>query len=98
MIFCSGGKAESLHTKEGQTQTQEADDQLAGDKSVRALLNTHKLGRPVVLLIDDKYRLFPYDLASDGYTYVVLGFYRIAHAWGVSLSPSVAYSTDETHS
>ena len=44
--------------------------------------------RPLVLLIDDRYALFPYDLATKGYTYVVLGFYHIVHAWGKSLCRS----------
>ncbi|KAI0744219.1 hypothetical protein C8Q80DRAFT_885446 [Daedaleopsis nitida] len=38
--------------------------------------------RPIALLIDDRYALFPYDLASKkDCTYAVLGFYHIAHAW-----------------
>ncbi|OCH87040.1 hypothetical protein OBBRIDRAFT_837689 [Obba rivulosa] len=81
IISHGGGKAESLHSKEGRAETQQASDQQAEDKSVRALLNTHRLGRPVVLLADDKYRLFPYDLAAKGCTYIVLGYYHIAHAW-----------------
>lgn len=56
------------------------------------------MGRPVALLIDDRYVLFPYDLSSKpDCTYVVLGFYHIAHAWGeclqFNLSP-VSRSTD----
>ncbi|KAI0949242.1 hypothetical protein AcW1_008912 [Taiwanofungus camphoratus] len=81
IISHGGGKAESLHTREGHSEQHEADDQLADDKSVRALLNTCALQRPIALLVDDKYSLFPFDLAADGYTYVVLGFYHIAHAW-----------------
>jgi hypothetical protein len=26
--------------------------------------------------------LFPFDLSANGYAYVVLGLYWIAHAWG----------------
>ncbi|PCH43386.1 hypothetical protein WOLCODRAFT_164397 [Wolfiporia cocos MD-104 SS10] len=81
IISHGGGKAESLHTKDGQITSQEADDQLSEDKSVRALMNTYATGRPLALLIDDRYSLFPYDLAADNYTYVVLGFYRIVHTW-----------------
>ena len=62
--------------------TVQAEDQLAQDKSVSALLATYKNGRPLVLLIDDKYALFPYDLSASGVTYAVLGFYIITHAWG----------------
>ena len=61
-----------------------ADDQLAQDKSVRALLKTYKLQRPLVLLIDDKYALFPYDLSTQDVTYAVLGLYTITHVWGRS--------------
>ncbi|KZT01739.1 uncharacterized protein LAESUDRAFT_663299 [Laetiporus sulphureus 93-53] len=81
IISHGGGRAKSLRRKDGTSQVQEADDQQAQDKSVRALLNTHRIGRPIALMVDDKYSLFPYDLATDRYTYVVLGFYRIAHAW-----------------
>lgn len=77
-----GGKAESLHTRSGQTTAQMADDQLAQDKSVRALLRNYRESRPIVLLIDDKYVLFPYDLAAKDVTYAVLGFYTITFAWG----------------
>lgn len=88
----SGGKAESVHTKAGQHTVREADDQHEEDKSVRALLRTYQMKRPLVLIIDDRYALFPYDLATKGYTYVVLGFYHIAHAWGeCSCIPSVIW-------
>lgn len=82
--FGSGGKAESIHSRQGQTLLQVADDQLAQDKSVRALLTTYKLQRPLVLLIDDKYTLFPFDLSTKDVTYAVLGLYTIAHVWGQS--------------
>jgi len=81
-ILHSGGKAQSMHTHHRQTVAQEAEDQLAKDKSVQALLSNFRSRRPLVLLIDDKYALFPYDLGSKGVTYAVLGFYTIVHAWG----------------
>ncbi|KAI1795659.1 hypothetical protein LXA43DRAFT_731491 [Ganoderma leucocontextum] len=82
IISHGGGKAESLHSAKGRATVQKASDQEEGDKSVRALLRTHKMGRPVALVIDDRYALFPYDLSSKpDCTYVVLGFYHIAHAW-----------------
>lgn len=59
-----------------------ASDQLAQDKSIRALLNNYRNGRPLALLIDDKYALFPYDLGFKDITYAVLGFYTVAHVWG----------------
>lgn len=64
---------------------QKDEDQKDSDKSVRALLKTWKDRLPIALLVDDKYALFPYDLASANYTYTVLGFYWISHAWGQSL-------------
>ncbi|KAI0665933.1 hypothetical protein C8Q78DRAFT_985535 [Trametes maxima] len=82
IISHGGGKAESIHSKKGQHEVHEADDQREEDKSVRALLRTYQMKRPLALIIDDRYALFPYDLAAKGYTYVVLGFYHIAHAWG----------------
>ncbi|KAI8993885.1 hypothetical protein BD414DRAFT_480733 [Trametes punicea] len=81
IISHGGGKAESMHSTNGQAELFEADDQREDDKSVRALLRTYHMKRPVVLIADDRYALFPYDLAAKGYTYVVLGFYHIAHAW-----------------
>ncbi|EGO00090.1 hypothetical protein SERLA73DRAFT_52598, partial [Serpula lacrymans var. lacrymans S7.3] len=81
IISHGGGKAESVLSREGGPQTQLADDQDSTDKSVRALLNTFASKNPLVLLVDDKYALFPYDLASSRYTYVVLGHFWISHAW-----------------
>ncbi|KAI9067410.1 hypothetical protein FKP32DRAFT_1563809 [Trametes sanguinea] len=81
IISHGGGRAESVHSNHGQSTLLEADDQRAEDRSVRALLQTYRMKRPLVLIIDDRYALFPYDLATKGYTYVVLGFYHIAHAW-----------------
>jgi hypothetical protein len=65
-----------------------ATDQLAQDNSVRALLDNYRNQRPLALLIDDKYALFPYDLGVKDITYVVLGFYTIAHAWGTTSTNS----------
>ncbi|KIK91187.1 hypothetical protein PAXRUDRAFT_831057 [Paxillus rubicundulus Ve08.2h10] len=78
IISHGGGKSESTL---GSLRQEGAQDQEASDKSVRALLKTYKQCMPLVLLADDKYALFPYDLAASKYTYVVLGIYRIAHAW-----------------
>ena len=55
------------------------------DRSVRALLNNFRSRRPLVVFVDDNYALFPFDLTANGYTYVVLGLYWIAHAWGQCL-------------
>ncbi|KAI0038640.1 hypothetical protein FA95DRAFT_1505273 [Auriscalpium vulgare] len=81
IISHGGGKSEAVHSKHGQLETHAATDQQADDQSVRALRNTRAQKRPVVLLADDKYALFPYDLAAEGYTYVVLGLYWITDAW-----------------
>ncbi|PFH53754.1 hypothetical protein AMATHDRAFT_985 [Amanita thiersii Skay4041] len=81
IISHGGGKAASIHHYKGHSTTQLADDQLAQDKSVRALLRTYRESRPLVLVIDNKYALFPYDLSSKNVGYAVLGFYTIAHAW-----------------
>ncbi|KAF9464938.1 hypothetical protein BDZ94DRAFT_1189835 [Collybia nuda] len=81
IISHGGGGAESVHQRHGQIINEAAADQDAQDKSVRALLQNYKDARPLVLLIDDKYVLFPYDLGSRNVTYAVLGFYTIAHAW-----------------
>lgn len=77
-----GGKAESLLASTTGRRLQSAQDQTATDKSVRALLKNYKEKRLLVLLADDKYVQFPYDLSASGYTYVVLGIYWISHAWG----------------
>ncbi|XP_006460754.1 hypothetical protein AGABI2DRAFT_117682 [Agaricus bisporus var. bisporus H97] len=81
IISHGGGKAQSVRTRQGQHIPQEAADQLAQDKSVRALLENYRTHQPIVLLIDDKYVQFPYDLGSKDITYAVLGFYTIVHAW-----------------
>ncbi|KAI6094269.1 hypothetical protein EDD16DRAFT_1503424, partial [Pisolithus croceorrhizus] len=49
--------------------------------SVHALLRNYVDKWPLVLLADDNYVLFPYDLGTSGYTYVVLGIFWISHAW-----------------
>lgn len=66
----------------GETKLKLADDQKAEDKSVRALLTNYNKQIPLVLIIDDKYALFPYDLGAKDITYAVLGVYTITHAWG----------------
>ncbi|KAF9070074.1 hypothetical protein BDP27DRAFT_1402166 [Rhodocollybia butyracea] len=81
IISHGGGKAESLQTLKGQTKLRLADDQKAEDKSVRSLLNNYRKRIPLVLLIDDRYALFPYNLAKRNITYAVLGVYNITHAW-----------------
>ncbi|KAK7676867.1 hypothetical protein QCA50_020203 [Cerrena zonata] len=81
IISHGGGKAESIHKNHGHSEAFVDSDQKADDKSVRALLTTFALQRPLALIIDDKYAWFPYNLASRNCTYAVLGFYRIVNAW-----------------
>ncbi|KAF8348386.1 hypothetical protein F5887DRAFT_1280766 [Amanita rubescens] len=81
IISHGGGKAASVHYQKGQSFRTTDGDQLAQDKSVRALLRTFKECRPIVLVIDDRYASFPFDLSAKGVSYAVLGFYTIAHAW-----------------
>ena len=45
-------------------------------------MRTYLQKAPVALLIDDKYKLFPFDITSKGCAYAVLGWYYIAYAWG----------------
>jgi len=86
MIFePRGGKSESIHCQNGLLESHQASDQLADDKSVRALLSNYRDRRPLALVIDDKYALFPFDLTSKRVTYAVLGFYTIAYAWGMRI-------------
>lgn len=92
IISHGGGKSENfVGSKEGR-QLRSAQDQTTSDTSVRALLRNYKEGRPLVLLADDQYTLFPYDLSASGYTYVVLGIYWISHAWA-ECQPTLTNST-----
>ncbi|KAJ3999632.1 hypothetical protein F5050DRAFT_1736772 [Lentinula boryana] len=81
IISHGGGKAESVQQSKGQMKLRLADDQKAEDKSVRALLTNYRQQIPLVLLVDDRYALFPYNLGGKNITYAVLGVYTITHAW-----------------
>ncbi|KAK7472602.1 hypothetical protein VKT23_000715 [Stygiomarasmius scandens] len=82
IISHGGGKAESLsYTREGQPKLCAAEDQNAQDNSVRALLTNYNRQIPLVLLIDDRYPRFPFDLSKKGIAYTVLGLYIITHVW-----------------
>jgi hypothetical protein len=71
-----------LNSQGKQAGIRMADDQLAQDRSVRALLNNFHTHTPLVLLADDRYALFPYDLSKTGIAYVALGWFLITHTWG----------------
>ncbi|KAJ7486451.1 hypothetical protein FB451DRAFT_1026144 [Mycena latifolia] len=75
VISHGGGKAATSRTQSGQTTNKAADDQRAHDLSVRALIETYRRDQPLVLLIDDKYQLFPFDLGSRDVYMAVLGTY-----------------------
>ncbi|THV05004.1 hypothetical protein K435DRAFT_834976 [Dendrothele bispora CBS 962.96] len=81
IISHGGGKSESLSSAGGKLEIRSAEDQQARDLSVRALLNNHAQQIPLVLLIDDRYPRFPYDLSKRGIAYAVLGLYIITHVW-----------------
>ncbi|TFK54484.1 hypothetical protein OE88DRAFT_1625305 [Heliocybe sulcata] len=92
IISHGGGRAEAIHSREGKLMAYQAADQQADDKSVRALLSSYEQHRPIVLLIDDKYELFPYDLKASNpdYTYVALGNYLITQVWAERSSPKAS--------
>jgi len=78
----SGGRAGSLSSKGDRAGARSAEDQLAEDKSVDALIHNYRAGTPIVLLVDDRYPLFPYDLGQQKICYIVLGWFMITHVWG----------------
>ncbi|KAF5370626.1 hypothetical protein D9758_001831 [Tetrapyrgos nigripes] len=82
IISHGGGKAESLSVIRGRPQVRFAEDQDAGDLSIRALLNNYSQQIPLVLLIDEKYQHFPYKFPESGTIgYAILGLYTITHVW-----------------
>jgi hypothetical protein len=50
---------------------------------------------PLILLMDDRYALFPYDIKALGVSYAVLGVYKITGAWGEYLYE--VYANDYIH-
>jgi len=65
----------------------EADHQTFRDPSVNALVKNWLTKEPLVLIADDKYEHFPFNLTrgcdgGKGYAYVVLGYYFIRNYWG----------------
>ena len=61
-------------------------DQLESDKSIRALLTSYRMFRPIVIMAEADYEpLLKFDLkqghAKDA-NYYVLGHYAIVAAWG----------------
>lgn len=62
------------------TTTRGATSQRAEDKSVVGLYEAHKLGRPIVLIADRGYPLFPWAFPAK-MNYVVLGYYHITNVW-----------------
>ncbi|KAJ7752927.1 hypothetical protein B0H16DRAFT_1545390 [Mycena metata] len=76
IISHGGGKADSSRTRRGHVTNITADDQRVDDLSVRALMNNYRTGQPIVLLIDDKYGPFPFDLAGHNVYMAVLAEYQ----------------------
>ncbi|KAJ7217321.1 hypothetical protein GGX14DRAFT_358383 [Mycena pura] len=87
IVSHGGGKAESTYSHNGHTLHKSADDQRAHDMSVRALIENYRTGQPLVLLIDDKYVHFPFDLGSRDVYMAVLGTRISVTSW-----TSTAYS------
>ncbi|KAJ7486476.1 hypothetical protein FB451DRAFT_1026883 [Mycena latifolia] len=93
VISHGGGKAASSRTQGGQATNTAADDRRAQDLSVRALIETHKRDQPLVLLIDDRYQLFPFDLAGRGVYMAVLGTYDFLYSLP-RLTPSDSHPSE----
>lgn len=74
----SGGGSKIYNDESGKRVV--ALDQDDRDYSVQALIKKYEDGSPIVLVADDTYKGFPYDLGK--YTYVILGYYRIINVWG----------------
>ncbi|KAJ7581225.1 hypothetical protein C8J56DRAFT_794470 [Mycena floridula] len=84
IISHGGGKSESVSDSKKQpkgSKKKSDDDQLSQDKSVRALIANHHQRKPIALIIDERYALFPYDIGLKDISYAVLGMYTITHVW-----------------
>lgn len=79
VFHISGGKSKAADTYSLDGK-RISSDQGESDHGVRSLINCYKSKSRIVLLADDRYKLFPYDLGR--HTYVVLGFYRVIYYWG----------------
>ncbi|EUC64372.1 2OG-Fe(II) oxygenase family protein, partial [Rhizoctonia solani AG-3 Rhs1AP] len=94
--WCHGGKLIISHgggkniMDEGESDPTKAkhqlgDDQLESDKSVRALLTSYRMFRPIVILAEADYEhLQKFNLKqgyAEGASYYVLGHYAIVAAW-----------------
>ena len=44
-------------------------------------MNNFQQETPLVVIVDDTYRLFPYDLGE--YSYAVLGYFQVVNYWGM---------------
>ncbi|KAJ7508083.1 hypothetical protein B0H11DRAFT_1704762, partial [Mycena galericulata] len=88
--FLHGGKLIISHGGGGRPEDENGrigdrvKDQRQNDPSVRALINNHAAGTPLVLLVDDEYPGFPLRLKDRGIDLTVLGFYAIVAAWAES--------------
>lgn len=71
LCLCRSGGRASESDALGQTET---------FYSVAALLESFESRQPIVLVAENGYAKFPYDLGQ--YMYVILGLYQIVDAWG----------------
>ncbi|KAF7305098.1 2OG-FeII-Oxy-2 domain-containing protein [Mycena kentingensis (nom. inval.)] len=81
IISHGGGKSEAKGSGRTTKNTLKADSDQILDAKVSALMETYRAKQPLVLVIDDNYAPFPYDLKAQGAYMAVLGFYCIKHAW-----------------
>ncbi|CAE6495846.1 unnamed protein product [Rhizoctonia solani] len=88
LIISHGGGKNVMDEGEGdptKARHQLGDDQLESDKSVRALLTSYRMFRPIVILAEADYESLRKFNLKQGYTeganYYVLGHYAIVAAW-----------------
>ncbi|KAH7339478.1 hypothetical protein B0J17DRAFT_655314 [Rhizoctonia solani] len=88
LIISHGGGKNVMDEGEGdptKARHQLGDDQLESDKSVRALLTSYRMFRPIVILAEADYEpLRQFNLKqgyAEGASYYVLGHYAIVAAW-----------------
>ncbi|KAJ6553490.1 hypothetical protein DFH09DRAFT_988081 [Mycena vulgaris] len=88
--FMHGGKLIISHGGGGRTEDDKGKldgkvvSQKQNDTSVRALMQNYENKTPLVLLVDDRYQLFPLTLSEKSVYLTVLGFYTIVDAWAES--------------
>lgn len=74
---------ENIHSGGGASNITSMGNQEALNVSVKALKQNYQTGTPLVLLVDDQYSRFPYDLSKKKISYAVLGWFTITNSWGM---------------